>query len=237
MKNWQEDLVSALDGLHTVNAVFGKVQSAAHQLGFEYCAYGMRMPFPLSNPRYELLNNYPSAWQARYQECNYIAIDPTVQHARRSTCPAVWTDSTFNATPCFWSEARSAGLLYGWHQSSVDRKGVAGMLTLTRSDTPITPAELADKELRMRWLVQVAHQAVSSRLAPTPPLDDERRLTEREVEVLQWTADGLTSGQISDILDISENTVNFHVKNAVMKLQSPNRTAAVVRAAMLGLLN
>jgi DNA-binding CsgD family transcriptional regulator len=237
MKNWQEDLMSALDGLHTVDTVFSMMQAAARQLGFEYCAYGFRLAFPLSNPRYELLNNYPEAWRARYQECNYIAIDPTVLHARRSTSPAVWTESTFAATPCFWNEAQSAGLRHGWHQSSVDRKGVAGMLTLSRSATRITPAELADHELRMRWLVQVAHQAVSSLLAPTPDLDDERRLTEREVQVLQWTADGKTTGQISDILAISENTVNFHVKNAVLKLQTPNRTAAAVRAAMLGLLN
>jgi LuxR family quorum-sensing system transcriptional regulator SolR len=30
--------------------------------------------------------------------------------------------------------------------------------------------------------------------------------------------------------------VNFHVKNAVTKLQTTNKTAATVRAAMLGLL-
>jgi LuxR family transcriptional regulator len=35
---------------------------------------------------------------------------------------------------------------------------------------------------------------------------------------------------------ISVDTVNFHVKNAVMKLKTTNKTAAVVRAAMLGLL-
>ena len=67
--------------------------------------------------------------------------------------------------------------------------------------------------------------------------DDQLALTKREVEVLKWTADGKTSGEISDLLSVSENTVNFHVRNAVSKLQSANRTAAVVRAAMLGLLN
>ena len=61
-------------------------------------------------------------------------------------------------------------------------------------------------------------------------------LTAREIEVLKWTADGKTSADISSLLDVSENTVNFHVKNAVTKLQTTNKTAATVRAAMLGLL-
>jgi LuxR family quorum-sensing system transcriptional regulator SolR len=61
-------------------------------------------------------------------------------------------------------------------------------------------------------------------------------LTSREIEVLKWTADGKTSADISSLLDVSENTVNFHVKNAVFKLRANNKTAATVRAAMLGLL-
>ena len=36
---------------------------------------------------------------------------------------------------------------------------------------------------------------------------------------------------------ISENTINFHMKNAITKLGAANKTAAVVRAAMRGLLN
>jgi len=65
----------------------------------------------------------------------------------------------------------------------------------------------------------------------------DHALTAREVEVLKWTADGKTSGEVSEILCVSENTVNFHVKNAVAKLRTANKTAAVVKAAMLGLLN
>lgn len=61
-------------------------------------------------------------------------------------------------------------------------------------------------------------------------------LTEREIEVLRWTADGKTSADISAILTISDNTVNFHIKNAVAKLGVANKTAAVVKAALLGYL-
>jgi LuxR family transcriptional regulator len=76
-----------------------------------------------------------------------------------------------------------------------------------------------------------------SRIFTTQQVEQiQPNLTAREIEVLKWTADGKTSADISSLLAVSENTVNFHVKNAVFKLQSTNKTAATVRAAMLGLL-
>jgi LuxR family transcriptional regulator len=51
-----------------------------------------------------------------------------------------------------------------------------------------------------------------------------------------WTADGKTAGEISQILGITERTVNFHVNNAMAKLGTTNKLAAALRAAVLGLL-
>jgi DNA-binding CsgD family transcriptional regulator len=66
--------------------------------------------------------------------------------------------------------------------------------------------------------------------------ESPHRLTAREVEVLKWTGDGKSSQDIADILILSRNTVEYHVKNAVHKLGVANKTAAVVRAALLGFL-
>jgi DNA-binding CsgD family transcriptional regulator len=64
----------------------------------------------------------------------------------------------------------------------------------------------------------------------------ESSLTEREIEVMRWTALGKTACDVADILVISTHTVNFHIKNASAKLHASNKTAAAVRAAVLGLL-
>ena len=61
--------------------------------------------------------------------------------------------------------------------------------------------------------------------------------TDREIEVLRWTADGKTASEIADILNISERTANFHIANVITKLNAPNKTAAVIRAGMLGMLS
>jgi LuxR family quorum-sensing system transcriptional regulator SolR len=190
----------------------------------------------VSNPRTVLLNNYPAEWQQRYVKAGYVGTDPTVQHGRRSQAPLVWSAKVFDEVPEMWEEARSFGLRFGWAKSNLDANGVGGMLTLARSQEALSDAELAANSLNMCWLAHLAHLSLG-RLMTTNLADETPTLTGREVEVLKWTADGKTSGEIADILAVSDNTVNFHIKNAVTKLGTANKTAAAVRAAMLGLFN
>jgi LuxR family transcriptional regulator, quorum-sensing system regulator SolR len=237
METWQEDLLLSLGRSENQQALFGKIEAAASWLGFDHCAYGLRMPLPLSQPKTVILTNYPKAWQRRYHEAEYVNTDPTVAHGLRSRAPVQWSNRVFEAAPQLWHEAKSFGLRCGWAQSSLGDGGATGMLTLARSSLTLTQRELVSLEGRMRWLVHLSHQALARLLAPALGLEKSPSLTGREAEVLKWTADGKTSGEISDILCVSENTVNFHVKNAVSKFGCTNKTAAVVRAAMLGLLN
>jgi DNA-binding NarL/FixJ family response regulator len=66
-------------------------------------------------------------------------------------------------------------------------------------------------------------------------LGDEA-LTPRELDVLQLIRDGCKNKQIADRLSISENTVNFHIKNIVGKLGANDRTHAAMIAVRRGLL-
>ena len=64
--------------------------------------------------------------------------------------------------------------------------------------------------------------------------DDE--LTARELEVLRLIREGYKNKQIADQLTISENTVNFHIKNLMEKLRANDRTHAVTIALRRGML-
>jgi DNA-binding NarL/FixJ family response regulator len=64
----------------------------------------------------------------------------------------------------------------------------------------------------------------------------EEDLTARELEVLTLIRDGYKNKQVADQLTISENTVNFHIKNVVDKLGAKDRTHAVTIAIRRGLL-
>jgi DNA-binding NarL/FixJ family response regulator len=60
-------------------------------------------------------------------------------------------------------------------------------------------------------------------------------LTRRELETLQFVADGLSNKEIGTRLSITEGTVKNHVHNALEKLQLENRiqaTAFLIREGL-----
>ncbi|MBQ0721279.1 MAG: hypothetical protein KBT88_13930 [Gammaproteobacteria bacterium] len=62
-------------------------------------------------------------------------------------------------------------------------------------------------------------------------------LTKRQQEVLFWIKEGKTAWDISQLLVVSERTVNFHLDNIFKKLEAVNRPHAVARAISYGLLS
>ncbi len=62
-------------------------------------------------------------------------------------------------------------------------------------------------------------------------------LSDRELEVLQLIAEGLTNPEIARQLYLSLNTIKSHTRNIYGKLGVHNRTQAVARAQALGILS
>jgi DNA-binding CsgD family transcriptional regulator len=62
-------------------------------------------------------------------------------------------------------------------------------------------------------------------------------LSDREREVLTWAGRGRTVMDTCDILKISDETVQSHIRNAVAKLGASNKTHAVAKAIHLALID
>lgn len=69
-------------------------------------------------------------------------------------------------------------------------------------------------------------------LSPPPDL---RGLTGRELEVLGHMLDGSSNDQIARALGVTSRTIATHVEHILLKLSSPSRTHAAVRAQREGL--
>jgi LuxR family transcriptional regulator len=236
MDRWQEEQLHTLLTAQNEQEYFSALSGAANQLGFERCAFGMRLPLPVTNPGFILHTNYAQAWRDRYVQNNYLLIDPTVAHGMRSIRPLVWDEPLFAQTPEFWEEARSHGLKVGWAQASHSAQGVGSMLTLARSHDALSARELAASGAHMTWLAQLAHEGFARFVLPAHLPEAFAELSGREAEVLRWTAEGKTSGEIGYILGIATGTVNYHLSNAIEKLGASNRTAAAIKAVTLGLI-
>jgi len=78
------------------------------------------------------------------------------------------------------------------------------------------------------------------RIVQPPPLDDQpliEPLSERELEILQLIAEGLSNQEIGSQLYLSLNTVKAHTRNIYGKLGVNSRTQATARARTLGILS
>ncbi len=77
-------------------------------------------------------------------------------------------------------------------------------------------------------------------LSAGAPRDEEvaavEPLTEREVQVLELLAEGLSNKAIAGRLRIGDQTVKFHIASISSKLGAHNRTDAVRRAVRRGLI-
>ena len=62
-------------------------------------------------------------------------------------------------------------------------------------------------------------------------------LSERECEILRWTALGKTSDEVAMILGLTTRTVNFHITRILVKLDSKNKIQAAVKALRLHLIH
>jgi DNA-binding CsgD family transcriptional regulator len=117
------------------------------------------------------------------------------------------------------------------------------MERLGRTDAAVAEVDRALEALtRLDARVEAAGaQALRDRLTSPQPakpagLRDTAGLTPRELEVLRLISSGLSNQAIAGRLFISEHTVHRHVANTLSKLDVPSRSAAVARAARLGLL-
>ncbi|VGO20438.1 response regulator transcription factor [Pontiella sulfatireligans] len=68
------------------------------------------------------------------------------------------------------------------------------------------------------------------------PAPDEFGLTDREIEVLELLAEGLSVKEIAAKLDVSRATAAFHLGNIYQKLNVQSQTGAVAKALRAGII-
>jgi LuxR family transcriptional regulator, quorum-sensing system regulator SolR len=236
MTAWQSELFDRLRGAEAVQ-VREHVAHAARDIGFSWYEHSVWHSLPLTNPALHMRGNTPAAWLQRYSRQRYWAIDPLVSHARRSLEPLVWGDGVFAEHPTLRSDSVRHGRRYGWTMAALNPSGQRGFFTVCRDAPAVGADEAVALAPKFGWLVYLAHMFLAAEHTAGPlGHSGHSELTPREAEVLRWIGDGKSSAETARILGISMDTVNFHLRNAMDKLNVRTRTSAVVTALMQGQL-
>jgi DNA-binding NarL/FixJ family response regulator len=114
--------------------------------------------------------------------------------------------------------------------------GVNGFVLKTADMEEIIAAVRAVHEGKSVLDPEILPRLMRAVAASHEPKTTYEPLTGRELEVLRAVARGLTNKAIGLLLDISDRTVQGHLRRIFEKLNAANRTEAVVTASQLGLL-
>lgn len=229
------DLVEDFDQLTSVSEVMGRLSGVLNGFGYtSFLITGVPEP-PMRLEPYILLNGWSAEWASHYAASGYYKDDPVAAYCRRRISPFDWSDAPYCAEQNpraaeVMNTAQDFGLKKGFLVPILRSSGFHACVTMAGEQPDYEP----DAKRAIHLLSLFAHARATLLLDGTKAPDVYETLTEREKEVLKWTAAGKSSWDIARILNITERTVNWTIGKAMRKLDAVNRTQAVVNAIRTG---
>lgn len=237
------EFIERSNAVETPEEVFKLFCSAVAELGYNRVAFAAvtmaaQAAMVLNDLKPVVANNYPDDWANHYFDKRYQEIDPILLLTPAKGAPFLWDDiiarePLSTKQKLMFSESREAGLHEGVTVPVHGPRGESYAVSLA------TDNRACDNTNRFATLQILAtqFQLAYSQIARKPQESGRGlHLTERERECLTWTARGKSAWAISEIIGVSEHTVNFHLKGVMRKLETANRVAAVVAAMRMGLI-
>lgn len=161
-----------------------------------------------------------------------------------------------NAGACTWAwvkEAYAAGKLTKDEMDAVHKNAAMGIFAGVSVSFPeasarskgalglIADAGLGHPEVEEIWaehrepMLAVAHM-MHLRIIELPHLSPNRALTARQVEALEWVADGKTTADIAMLMGVSGAMVEKHLRLAREALNVETTAQAVAKGALLNMI-
>ncbi len=215
-----------------------KMGDVAQSFGFEYALYGVRVALPgVNDVLQHIESGYPEEYQRLYADKNFIERDPTVAHALTDPSLILWGDAMYTPESFeVMEESRRHGLGYGLSAPVHQGAGIRGILSLARDQHLKGGDELVTTKAGATVLANAVHVAMTRIVWPKLTERRHEKLNKREHDCLQLAALGKSNAVISDILNLSEGTVKFHMTNLLTKLGVSTRQQAIALGVALGLV-
>ncbi|MFC3190878.1 transcriptional regulator SdiA [Pseudocitrobacter faecalis] len=233
--SWRREMLHRFQSASTSDHIYTLLQQQTEHLEYDFFSLCVRHPVPFTRPKTSLYTTYPDAWMSHYKAANYLAVDPVLKQGNFRFGHLRWDDALFCEAQELWDAARDHGLRTGATQCLMLPNHAHSFFSVSRTHATEAGPDSDEIELRLQMLLEMSSLALL-RVEDEMVMPREMKFSKRELEILQWTAEGKTSAEISMILSISENTVNFHQKNMQKKFDAPNKTQIACYAVAIGLI-
>lgn len=211
-------------------------RDALAHMGFRYFACCSHVN-PKKPPSHAVvLHNYPSSWARAFAERDLHEIDPILLRSERTILPFFWDNPELRASLSrtqkqILHEAADVGIANGY-TVPIHLPWDAGALRASCSVVPdsrlIGPHAYRAVQTMSLYFYASVNDRKSSR---NPASHLGPILSVRERQCLELAAQGKSDWEISQLLNISENTVHKHVESAKRRLGVATRVQAIVWAA------
>jgi DNA-binding CsgD family transcriptional regulator len=171
-----------------------------------------------------------AAWEDRYRDMDYQNHCPIYRETLRGgTLPLVWQQVWERTEKSeiqrrMLDEAASFGVVHGVGIPIKERNG--DRCSIGVSTALPGPEILKSIEANLPDLFLMAHHlhaVIVDRYVEQSPDDKTNPLTGRELDCLNWVSIGKSTWEFSEIYGISENTVKYHLRNIMTKLEVNSR--------------
>ncbi|KXG87028.1 helix-turn-helix transcriptional regulator [Agrobacterium bohemicum] len=187
-----------------------------------------------NNP--DLATNYPNDWVDHYTKNGCHRIDPVFAQTWEGHRPINWEEIPRKTKKIsnFFGESKDFGIGQSGMTIPI-RDGFNNAYFSISSDMSAADWSkvTAEHDLDIRNFTFLFHIYCMQSKKNQPP---KPNLSERELQVLSWAAEGKSAWETSQILELSERTVDSYIKNCMVKMEVNNKTHAVARAARFNLL-
>jgi len=203
---------------------------SAKNLGFSYMIHAPVRSHPDASSNWTA-TTYPTEWQKIYVEKKYLQRNPVRLKTLSSHRPFTW--SALEALLPkdereLFHDCRNTGMYDGVVVPVHGPNGMAIAVGFASAYAEAIHHEVLPVLSLIAYRLYHAQDIITAE-GPT-------RLTLREMQLMALMVDGLDNFNIANALCISENSVEWHLKNIYKKLGVKNRTAAVVKSLKLGLV-
>ncbi|RZL38578.1 MAG: LuxR family transcriptional regulator [Rubrivivax sp.] len=182
--------------------------------------------------------NVPEGYADASKDASRASRDPVLDRLTTQPLPVVYDQRTYVDAGA--GELWETQAPYGYRTGVAVKLHLPGekmfMLGIDREDAlPTTGEGLMQLVGRLQLLASHAMVAADRLLSLAARSADFPKLTKRELDVLGWTAQGKTAWEVGIILGMSEKTVNFHLGNAMRKLEVSSKHQAVLKCIAAGI--